>query len=124
MKRCKTCGGVKPLDGFYAHPKARDGRLGSCVACCRAAAIEVRRRNSERIREYERARYKRPERRKLLADMQRMRRHRLRMATEGPLKVAVAKLRQENATQYGKTLTRPAFCLASDGIPAAERNLP
>jgi hypothetical protein len=33
MKRCKKCGGVKPLTEFYRHPTCGDGRLGACKEC-------------------------------------------------------------------------------------------
>jgi hypothetical protein len=32
-KPCKQCGVTKPLDDFYRHPTARDGRRGQCKAC-------------------------------------------------------------------------------------------
>lgn len=34
-KRCSACGGVKPIESFYANRAARDGRFGRCIPCVR-----------------------------------------------------------------------------------------
>jgi hypothetical protein len=63
MKRCKDCDETKPLDEFYVHKVMADGRLNKCKACVRARVKKHRAENVERIREYDRERHQRPERR-------------------------------------------------------------
>lgn len=41
MKTCNRCNVGKPLEEFYKHPKMRDGYLGTCKDCHRAA-VRVR----------------------------------------------------------------------------------
>jgi len=45
MKRCTKCGEIKPAHEFYREPRCKDGRRGSCIACCRAARREWYARN-------------------------------------------------------------------------------
>jgi hypothetical protein len=76
MKRCKTCGEVKPLVEFYAAKGMRDGRRNDCKSCNLAAkkvryAANPQRHidrvrawqveNSERYNAYQRERRQRPE---------------------------------------------------------------
>lgn len=44
MKTCICCGTDKALDEFYVHPRMKDGRLGRCKVCHRAAMEERRKR--------------------------------------------------------------------------------
>lgn len=44
-KACRTCGEIKALDGFYKHPKTRDGYQGECKDCARVRAREWQRKN-------------------------------------------------------------------------------
>jgi len=36
VKRCKKCGGVKPIEDFYRATGMRDGRRSECKACHKA----------------------------------------------------------------------------------------
>lgn len=33
VKKCRTCGIEKPLDSFYSHQTAKDGKLNTCKVC-------------------------------------------------------------------------------------------
>ena len=61
MKRCFKCGVQKPLDQFYRHPAMGDGHLNKCKDCAKRD-VRMRRRASERAREYDRERSKLPHR--------------------------------------------------------------
>jgi hypothetical protein len=37
-KPCIRCGCVRPLDGFYVHPRMADGHLNKCKECCKEYA--------------------------------------------------------------------------------------
>lgn len=41
VKPCKKCGELKSTDAFPKVPKARDGRGGSCYACCYASKAKL-----------------------------------------------------------------------------------
>ena len=55
-KVCLRCSHEKPLEEFYAHKSATDGRCGSCKVCTNAAARERRQGNPEKYRAYYRLR--------------------------------------------------------------------
>lgn len=72
MKTCSKCCETKPLDSFYAHPKAKDGLLAKCKDCHKAdvrknyaekrpqyQAYEAERNATEKRREHRRAAGKR-----------------------------------------------------------------
>lgn len=60
MKKCFKCGILKPLSEFYRHSQMGDGHLNKCILCARRDVDLHRMNNAERIREYDRARPKRP----------------------------------------------------------------
>ncbi|MEY8688402.1 MAG: hypothetical protein AB9M53_00800 [Leptothrix sp. (in: b-proteobacteria)] len=62
MKTCKACGQAKAFNEFYKHPKSADGLLGICKGCHKSAVWLNRRKNIDRIREYDRARSTKPHR--------------------------------------------------------------
>lgn len=62
MKSCFKCNAVKPLSEFYKHPRMADGRVNKCKECNRNDVTTNRNKNLERVREYDRARGKEPER--------------------------------------------------------------
>jgi len=47
MKRCNTCGAVKPLDEFYRASGCKDGRRGDCRVCFQAKAVARAEANPE-----------------------------------------------------------------------------
>lgn len=64
-KTCTKCREEKPLDGFARCSSAKDGKQPRCRACQTASAREWNARNKDRVRENDRARYRRdPEKRK------------------------------------------------------------
>jgi len=60
-KECFKCGEVKLLTEFYKHKGMSDGRLNKCKECAKAD-VRRHRRENDSVREYDRLRSKRPER--------------------------------------------------------------
>lgn len=73
MKKCFKCGIKKNESDFYAHPQMADGLLGKCKDCTKKD-VKKDREESERAREYDRARSKTKERKIFLANQQKKRR--------------------------------------------------
>lgn len=61
-KPCSTCGETKPLEAYSPNPRGRLGRQARCRACYR----EWRRRNQEKVRQYQ-ATYEKANRDKRIA---------------------------------------------------------
>lgn len=56
MLRCKSCGLSKPLDKFYSHPKASNGKDSSCKPCRREKVTANRRSKPDYYQSYDRNR--------------------------------------------------------------------
>lgn len=102
MKTCFKCNESKPLDSFYRHPRMRDGRLGKCIPCARQDVTENRARRREQYAEYERERFRRPERKAQLRET--VKRRRERSPEKDRARRAVG-----NAIRAGRII-RPANC--------------
>lgn len=68
MKTCFKCNKELPLDMFYKHPMMKDGRVNKCKDCNKKDVRENRAANIEYYREYDVARAKTKERRKLSSE--------------------------------------------------------
>lgn len=55
MKRCKTCGSVKPLDDFYADARLSDGRKSECKQCTQARVKAWGESNRDKTKKYKKA---------------------------------------------------------------------
>lgn len=75
-KTCFKCERRKPLTEFYKHPRMADGHLGKCKSCAKADVQQNYRANIDHYREYERERFKDPERKASVQKYQRARRAR------------------------------------------------
>jgi hypothetical protein len=62
MKNCFKCNTVKPLNEFYTHPRMADGHVNKCKECYKNDSTTNRNKNIEKVRAYDRARSKEPER--------------------------------------------------------------
>lgn len=62
MKTCILCKKEKPLEEFYKHPQMKDGRLGKCIECSRAASLKNRAEKIEYYREFDKKRANEPHR--------------------------------------------------------------
>ena len=73
-KRCFKCGEEKSLDNFYKHPMMKDGTVNKCKECNKKDVAENYRANINHYINYEKERFKRPERKKQIKEYQRKRR--------------------------------------------------
>ena len=70
-KECFKCKTIKPLEEFYKHPYMADGRVNKCKECNKNDVTSHRNKNIEKVREYDRARGKIPERLKAQVEITR-----------------------------------------------------
>ena len=70
-KKCFKCNAVKPLEGFYKHSQMLDGHVNKCKECNKNDVTANRNKNIEKVREYDRARGKIPERLKAQVEITR-----------------------------------------------------
>ena len=61
MPTCRICSAVKEATDFYPRQLRKDGAVGECKDCTKAR-VRTRTRLDDRVREYDRARAKIPER--------------------------------------------------------------
>ena len=71
MKNCFKCNTVKPLSEFYTHPRMADGHVNKCKECYKNDSTANRNKNLEKVRAYDRARGKEPERIKAVTEITR-----------------------------------------------------
>lgn len=62
MKTCFKCNAIKPLSEFYKHSEMFDGYVNKCKECNKNDVTAHRNKNLEKVRAYDRARGKEPER--------------------------------------------------------------
>ena len=62
MKVCFKCKVEKPFEMFYKHSRMGDGYLNKCKECTKNDVLQHRNANLEKVRAYDRARGKIPER--------------------------------------------------------------
>ena len=73
-KKCFKCGNEKLLSNFYTHPQMADGHVNKCKECNKKDVQENYRKNRPHYMEYEKKRFKNPDRKKKLIRYQRKRR--------------------------------------------------
>lgn len=124
MKQCKDCKEVKPVSDFYSHPKTADGYLPNCKPCHSRRVKENRARNSDRYREYEKARASDPQRVAARLEYQRsergreaMRASRRRYRENNPIKRA-AHIITGNALKSGRLVRQPCEVCGSSEVQA------
>lgn len=78
VKRCFKCKRTKPIDQFYAHKAMSDGHLNKCKCCAKkdVTARYYSPKHRAKIIEYEKTRFKNPERKAKLKIYQQNRRAR------------------------------------------------
>lgn len=100
MKRCFKCGEEKQFDEFYKHPTMADGYLGKCKECTKKDVKERYYNEIDKIRDYEKKRFKNPKRKMSVAKYQRKRRKNY------PLK-KIANVAIRNAVRDNKLKKQP-----------------
>lgn len=63
-KICFVCKCKKDISEFYKHSAMKDGYLNKCKDCCRKQATERRNQNIDKVREYDRNRPNKAERKR------------------------------------------------------------
>lgn len=76
LKRCSACEAEKARTEFYPHRGMADGLLGKCKDCKKADTAKHRAENHAKICAYDRARFRRPERKANVLRTQRTQRMR------------------------------------------------
>lgn len=71
MKKCFRCFRVLPISCFYVHPRMADGHLGKCKECNKKDVRENYAKRRKKYSEYDRMRFKNPERKLAVAGYQR-----------------------------------------------------
>ncbi len=77
-KKCFKCNKFKTLDEFYRHPRTKDLHLGKCKECAKKDVKERYDQHPDKIREYEKKRFKDPKRKKKALKYQATRRKKYR----------------------------------------------
>lgn len=65
-KPCISCGEIKPLSDFYAHPRMADKHLNKCKPCCKRDVRENRKANISHYHDYDSERNNHDPRRKAM----------------------------------------------------------
>lgn len=71
-KNCFKCKTIKPLSDFYKHSAMVDGHVNKCKECNKNDVTANRNKNIEKVRAYDRARGKEPERIKAVTEITRI----------------------------------------------------
>lgn len=74
VKTCFKCGDIKRIEMFYKHPGMKDGRLGKCKECTKADVSENYAMRRRQYSDYDKKRFKTPERKAQMKEAQRIRR--------------------------------------------------
>jgi hypothetical protein len=119
MKQCPACQVIKPMDAFYAHPKAADGYSNKCKECTRKAVKANRDAKRDYYLRYDRNRPNKAARLAKVAEYQKTERGKAVRAIAGqnyaerwPGKRA-AHIAVRNSLRDGR-LVRPAICSACE----------
>ena len=100
MKTCFKCKKKKLASEFYRHERMADGLLGKCKECTKEDVKKNRESHRLKIAEYERQRFKLPQRKAAIKRYRKTRRKR------HPQKIAAAQA-IKNAIRSGRMKMRP-----------------
>lgn len=108
-KACIDCGVRKPLSAYYKHSQMADGTFGVCKECHRAR-MKIRRLTNPDVQEYDRQRYRNPDRKARTAEVAK------RWAERNP-KARKAQWTVSNAVRDGRLKKTPcAMCGSAKNI--------
>jgi len=99
-KQCFKCNKIKSLDNFYKHPDMPDGRVNKCKSCNKKDVSENYRKNIDYYINYEKERFKKPERKEQLKKYQKKRRETYKGKN-------IARQKVNNAIRNGKLKRKP-----------------
>ncbi len=111
QKRCFKCKKKKDIQFFYRHPQMGDKHLGKCKSCTKKDVSGNYRKNREHYIQYEKARWKNPERRKKSAQYLKNR----RLKNPGKNK---ARAKVSNGLRNGKIKKEPCQICGNQKVEA------
>lgn len=111
MKECFKCHRTLPVEEFYKHPQMGDGHLNKCKDCARKDVKENRSAKREQYSEYERNRYKEPDRHAYMVE--KARQHKQLNPQKAHARRAV-----NNRKRYGQIVEQPCAFYGNPKVQA------
>ena len=71
-KKCFKCNKILPIDCFYRHYQMADGHFNKCKSCAKKDSIDRYYDKHDEVRAYDKERYQRPDRKKYVANLNRI----------------------------------------------------
>ena len=101
-QECYKCGKIKSLDDFYKRKVNKNGYCGRCKKCDNILKNDWVKRNPEKVKSYEKKRWRSGKKRK--DDLARTRKHRVEMSDSYIRELMTKKCKNLNANDIPKDL--------------------